>query len=72
MSDEEEEHVINKNLSTDVWLFDDWVSFWHFSGKIFICTGLTFDNTDEPYDFQVCKWMIANKVIGGIILPNKV
>jgi len=27
-----------------------------------ICIGLTFDNNDEAYDFQVCKWMIANKV----------
>ena len=29
---------------------------------ITICIGLTFDTNDEAYDFQVCKWMIANKV----------
>ncbi|XP_065918006.1 kynurenine--oxoglutarate transaminase 3-like isoform X2 [Dysidea avara] len=28
--------------------------------------GLTFDNNDEAYDFQVCKWMIANKGLGAI------
>jgi len=27
-----------------------------------VFVGLTFDNNDEAYDFQVCKWMIANKV----------
>jgi len=27
-----------------------------------MCVGLTFNNNDEAYDFQVCKWMIANKV----------
>ena len=29
---------------------------------LFCFVGLTFDNNDEAYDFQVCKWMIANKV----------
>ena len=28
-----------------------------------ISIGLSFDNKDESFDFQVCKWIIANKVI---------